>query len=100
MSEPNACAAVRQLAGVRFLLRNVPRIPVADCTCRQCNCYYRRYSDRRNVDQERRAVFSLKSNMYATHGHAERRVKVGRRAHDAAAAASIHAGYDFTSWDD
>lgn len=81
--EDCACDAVRGLAGNRFLLDEVPHIPVADCTSRKCTCTYIRHKDRRNKYQERRAEFSALTNAYVKTGHSERRGSAGRRADDA-----------------
>jgi len=95
-----ACDAVRALGGRRYLLREVPRIPVPDCTMRKCECSYVRFKDRRNESSDRRALFSIRTNMYTTHGNNERRRRAGRRdreallAYDDAAARS-----EFGNWD-
>lgn len=81
--EDCACDAVRGLAGNRFLLDEVPHIPVADCTSRKCTCTYLRHNDRRNKYEERRAEFSALTNAYAATGNSERRGSAGRRADDA-----------------
>ena len=80
--EENACDAVRPLAGNRFLLDDVPHIPLAECTSRKCTCTYVRHRDRRNKYQERRAEFSALTNAYVTTGNSERRASGGRRADD------------------
>ena len=42
-----ACLAARELAGKRFLTRQVPIIPLRDCNYPNCHCTYRRHRDRR-----------------------------------------------------
>lgn len=44
-----ACAAARELAGKRFLARQVPMIPLRDCDYPNCHCTYRRHRDRRHM---------------------------------------------------
>jgi hypothetical protein len=57
----SACAAARELIGKRFLARNAPRLPLAECTKQdQCECKYRHHGDRR-ADQ-RRAGFERTLN--------------------------------------
>jgi hypothetical protein len=76
------CDAARVLAGTRFLLRDVPHIPLPECTSRKCACTYVRYLDRRNQHMDRRAEFSILTNVYSTIGNEERRRRIGRRADD------------------
>lgn len=47
----NACEAVRKLRGVRFLCKEAPLVPLADCDARCCECHYRHFSDRRQEDR-------------------------------------------------
>ena len=93
--EHNACPAAAELAGKRFLLREVPRIPLADCTSRNCACTYVRHKDRRSWSGNRRAEFSMRTKLFPTLGHDERRRRIGRRSDDKAALD----GYDFSNWD-
>tara|TARA_R110002049_G_scaffold67693_5_gene175756 strand:- start:3912 stop:4355 length:444 start_codon:yes stop_codon:yes gene_type:complete len=77
-----ACEPVRALAGTRYLLREVPHIPVTDCASRKCTCTYIHHPDRRNMDGDRRAHYDTLTNAYTTTGHSERRGSNGRRADD------------------
>ena len=44
----DACEAVRQLAGHRFLSEDAPRLPLDECQCvQECRCVYRHFTDRR-----------------------------------------------------
>jgi len=46
----SACPAARELRSKRFLSRNAPRLPLADCTKQdQCECKYRHLPDRRGA---------------------------------------------------
>ena len=46
-----ACFAARELAGKRFLTRQVPKIPLRDCNYPNCHCTYRRHRDRRLLNR-------------------------------------------------
>jgi len=79
-----ACDAVRVLAGTRFLVSDVPHVPLPGCTVRKCGCTYERYLDRRNQNGDRRAEFSALTSAYTTIGNTERRRPRDRRAADLA----------------
>jgi hypothetical protein len=78
------CGAVGKLAGARFLLSGVPKLPLADCTSEHCSCSYSRYKDRRSVMDERRALLSLRTDLHSLSDDHERRELVGRRSNDEA----------------
>jgi hypothetical protein len=42
-----ACAAALACKGKRFLCREAPRLPLADCGAQRCDCKYRHLPDRR-----------------------------------------------------
>jgi hypothetical protein len=94
-----ACDAVKTLARVRFLVRDVPLIPVPNCTMRKCKCAYVRFNDRRNLSEGRRSEFSIRTNMYTTSGNDERRRKIGRRAGEQSNSVATTAHYNFENWD-
>lgn len=49
------CSAVQELAGEKILAAKVPRLPLADCTSpTQCQCHFKKTSDRRDGDDDRR----------------------------------------------
>ena len=48
----DACEAVRALKAKRFLAKEAPRLPLPNCTVKNCNCRFVHYEDRR--DEERR----------------------------------------------
>jgi len=79
--QEGACEAVRKLEGARFLVRNVPPIPVPDCTSANCKCSYIRYNDRRGLSEDRRAFFNA-NTQYLINGNEDRRAKEGRRDSD------------------
>ena len=90
-----ACDAVKKLEGRRFLVNDVPSIPVPDCTSPNCNCSYTRHNDRRRLYEERRALFSLKADLHTIGGNEERREKKeGRRADDETTFAASDASFD------
>ena len=45
------CAAVRRLAGKRFLSAEAPLIPLMGCSVGACACTYKHYNDRRREDR-------------------------------------------------
>ena len=46
-----ACAAVAQLNGGKWLSAEAPVLPVKGCDAKQCNCRYRHHADRRSADR-------------------------------------------------
>lgn len=92
-----ACESARSLSGVRFLAGEVPRLPLQDCTSPNCRCTYSRHDDRRNLSEERRAQFSMKTKLYSDiPGNEERRRKYGRREGEISGRAEY---YEFKNWD-
>jgi len=47
----NACDSARRLWNVRYLSKEAPRLPLADCNRRPCRCRYIHYGDRRTEDR-------------------------------------------------
>jgi len=46
------CAAAMQARGMRYLLRNAPRLPLMGCTMpTTCSCQFRKNADRRDSDR-------------------------------------------------
>ncbi len=81
--EKRACNAVLGLAGTRFLMDEVPHIPVRGCDARKCSCIYLHHEDRRDNSGDRRAEFSALTQAYNTNlGNPERRGGRGRRVSD------------------
>ena len=64
------CQAAKQCAGTRYLIADVPRLPLPECTATHCACKYRHYEDRR--------VTPRRSNELG--GVPKRRVLIDRRA--------------------
>jgi hypothetical protein len=76
-----SCEAARALKERRFLSKQAPRLPLAECTRgEQCQCTYRKYSDRRAG--ARREEESLGGRRSRDKG-SERRAGRGRRETDA-----------------
>ncbi len=77
------CAAVEALKDQRFLVEDVPQLPLADCTSSErCKCKYLHHQDRRDDDGGRRALYGIKSEFYEYTSKQDRRVKNGRRESD------------------
>lgn len=53
----NACAAAKQMAGVRHLAREAPPLPLPGCDVSRCECRYVHYDDRRS-GKDRRSPFA------------------------------------------
>jgi hypothetical protein len=71
------CAAVKSLAGRRFLAGDAPSLPLAACSLAdQCKCRFQKHVDRR--DYERR----LPGEKGKWYGGAEQRRSRGRRQAD------------------
>jgi hypothetical protein len=70
-----ACAAVGELNGRKWLSAEAPQLPVKGCDAKQCDCRYRHYADRRSGD--RRETDGLASappkNGERRTGHVDRR---------------------------
>lgn len=83
--EPSACEAVKAIGNKRFLDRDrdVPSLPLSDCTVTNCNCKYAHHDDRRETSEDRRHPSALQSELYESSGKSNRRAKKrGRRKSD------------------
>lgn len=80
----NACAAAKALRERRFLPREAPITPLADCDSPHCDCRYVHYADRRAGDEDRRSISVAGAELYTRSGRPERRSlrAPGRRAAD------------------
>jgi hypothetical protein len=76
------CEAVEALKGQRFLVEDTPQLPLEACTSERCKCKYLHHQDRRDNDDDRRALYGIKSEFYEYTSKQDRRVKRGRRASD------------------
>ena len=78
-----ACNAVKAVAKTRFLTAGtVPKLPLAECSAATCDCRYVRHQDRRSSQGNRRALYSLQTDLYTLGTEPERRMKRGRRETD------------------
>jgi len=80
----NCCSSAQSLAGARFLAQEAPQLPLADCTITPCKCGFIRHKDRREEDEDRRAIHGLRAELHALHTGEERRKRRGRRSYDLA----------------
>lgn len=83
--EASACEAVKAVGSKRFLDRDrdVPSLPLSDCTVANCNCKYAHHDDRREYADDRRHPSALQSSLYDSSGKQNRRKKKrGRRKSD------------------
>jgi hypothetical protein len=71
-----ACEAARALVGQRFLAKDAPALPLADCRATQCSCGFAKLGDRR-TDMRRLMQGGLSASLFAA---ANRRTKRDRRA--------------------
>ncbi len=53
----NACAAAKQMAGVRHMASEAPPLPLPGCTAARCECRYVHHDDRRS-GKDRRSPFA------------------------------------------
>jgi hypothetical protein len=73
------CAAAKKTPGKRYLLREAPRLPLADCTMPiNCSCKFRKHADLRYSD--RRALGAIEASRWLA--ASERRRRGGRRPAD------------------
>ena len=92
-----ACPAVKELGNQRYLSREVPQVPLPECTSARCDCRYQRHEDRR-TSGDRRSPFGLQADLYHLDEHEERRQRhVGRRRTDSAGQA-VDFDYDDIEW--
>jgi hypothetical protein len=53
---PTGCPAAKAIKGKRYLCREAPRLPLAECTAKNCQCVYRHHEDRRSHGADRRGL--------------------------------------------
>lgn len=93
------CTAVKAIGKTRFLTSaTVPKLPLAECSAATCGCRFIRHQDRRSTQGDRRAIYSLQTDLY-THGQeSERRMKKGRRESDWSGNAASDLNYADFDW--
>ena len=74
----SACGAAQACKGKRFLSRDAPRLPLAECDSTRCDCVYRHYDDRRGALRREDEKVAPPAARETTN----RRVSRGRRATD------------------
>jgi len=79
---PGACEAVLGFGEHRFLTAEAPILPLSDCGLSSCTCKYVYYDDRRDVSEERRQPYSIRTDLHSTTGEKEKRQRAGRRKSD------------------
>jgi hypothetical protein len=72
-----ACDAVNSIEGARFLSKDAPPLPLADCTNPDCRCTYEHYEDRRSGPRRDSDV-----GLPSEPPDEERRMRRGRRETD------------------
>jgi hypothetical protein len=77
-----ACDAVKLVEGKRYLAAQAPKLPLQDCSAERCACRYVRHEDRRSSQGDRRALYSLQTDLYGADGQPDRRSRGGRRRAD------------------
>lgn len=78
----DGCAAARALGERRFLAREAPALPLPECDHAACTCSYAHHADQRVVDDDRRNIHGLQTELYTRTADHERRTRHGRREHD------------------
>lgn len=77
-----ACAAVRALAGSRYLVSEaeIPGLPLPDCDIPRCSCTYEKFPDRRDDEEDRRGPAGMQQRLREQGGGGDRRSGRDRRA--------------------
>ncbi|HZF15898.1 MAG TPA: hypothetical protein VE046_08175 [Steroidobacteraceae bacterium] len=73
------CAACEALSSRRYLLKDAPKLPLAQCTAVECNCRYRHHSDRRQYFNPGRRVRDFGQSQPQFDGSERRLWDVSRR---------------------
>ena len=90
---------MKRIAGQRFLVRDVPPIPVPDCDSPECRCTYVRYKDRRLWTEDRRALYSRSADQYRRGEREDRRKVPDRRVSEGSSTRKFDSSLDdFESW--
>ena len=68
-----ACTEATAMGDQRFLLEQMPQMPLRECNVAKCECRYVRHEDRR-VRDDRRSPFCLQTDLHVVAGNSEHRV--------------------------
>ncbi|MFT6957610.1 MAG: hypothetical protein ACJAYC_002623 [Halieaceae bacterium] len=80
------CEAASDFVGVKFLVKNAPKLPLPGCDQAAASAFNRHHADRRDEDAQRRALYGLRSELHPLHTGKERRERKERRVMDFAMA--------------
>ena len=93
------CDAVKALGKQRFLTTGpIPKLPLPECSAATCECRYVRHRDRRTSQDDRRAIYSLQTDLYTASDSSERRSRQGRRESDRQAEPIAALDYSDIQW--
>ena len=93
------CSAAETTGDKRFLTSGrVPSLPLANCNSGACTCKYVRHEDRRTSLGDRRAAYSMSTELFGLDEEKDRRTRQGRRAADWAQAESGTGDYADIQW--
>mgnify|MGYP001828530697 CR=1 FL=1 len=93
------CDAVKALGKQRFLTSGpIPKLPLPECSAASCDCRYVRHGDRRTSQDDRRAIYSLQTDLYTAGDSSERRARRGRRETDRIAEPITALDYSDIQW--
>ena len=93
------CSAVETTGDKRFLTSGrVPSLPLTNCNSGACTCKYVRHEDRRTSLDDRRAAYSMSTELFGLDKEQDRRTRQGRRAADWAQAESGNGNYADIQW--
>ncbi|WP_339670648.1 hypothetical protein [Dasania marina] len=62
--EEHACAAAMANQSKRYLVGDVPSLPLEGCSVARCACRYQHHDDRREQELDRRLNFGLSQQMH------------------------------------
>jgi len=93
------CSAAETTGDKRFLTSGrVPSLPLTNCNSGACTCKYVRHEDRRSSLGDRRAAYSMSTELFGLDEEKDRRTRQGRRAADWAQAESGNGDYADIQW--
>ena len=83
--DESCCDAMKAIGKKKFLVAQdkTPLLPLSGCDAAKCSCRYVHLTDRRDEEDERRHVGSLRTDLYEHSREGDRRLKNrGRRTTD------------------